>query len=63
MLLNAYNNATINSQIERLLGIIDPFNNKHITYSECVDLFSEEIVDTVQDEVTVLGLVSMNNNL
>ena len=27
------------------MSIIDPFNNKKITFSECVSLFSMEIID------------------
>ena len=31
----------LEEQIQRLLSVIDPNNNKQITFSECVSLFSQ----------------------
>lgn len=36
---NVYNNQLEENSL-RLLAIIDPYNNKQITFSECVSLFS-----------------------
>ena len=44
------NNA--DEYIFKFLSIIDPFNNKKITFSECISLFSMEIIeDNVQNKI------------
>jgi Ca2+-binding EF-hand superfamily protein len=41
--LNIYKDD-LNEQIKRILTVIDPFNKKIITFSECVSLFSMEFI-------------------
>jgi len=40
MSLSLFQN-NVNNQIMRLLNIVDPFNNKQITFSDCVNLFQQ----------------------
>ena len=42
------NNA--DEYIFKFLSIIDPFNNKKITFSECISLFSMEIIENNNDQ-------------
>ena len=42
------NNA--DEYIFKFLSIIDPFNNKKITFSECISLFSMEIIEDNNDQ-------------
>ena len=37
--------------IFKFLSIIDPFNNKKITFSECVSILSMEMVDVIEDNI------------
>ena len=43
--------------IYKFLSIIDPFNNKKITFSECISLFSMEIIEDIRHQ----NLESENN--
>jgi len=43
MSMNVYN-SNINENIMRLLNIIDPANNKQITFSDCIKLFSNVFI-------------------
>lgn len=42
-LMDVYPGNDIQEVSERLLNQVDPFNNKQITFNECVTLFSNEI--------------------
>ena len=46
----------------KFLSIIDPFNNKKITFSECVSLFSMEIIDDENDNNNNNNNNNFNNN-
>ena len=48
----------INDYSLKLLEILDPFNNNKITFSECVSLFSMEIIDDV-DKKSILDKICM----
>ena len=37
--------VNLSEATNRLLNIADPFNNKQITFSECISLFSYEIIE------------------
>jgi len=48
----------------RLLNIVDPYNNKQITFSECVSLFSMEIVSEEEDEkLSLLDKICFDENI
>ena len=55
----------------KFLSIIDPFNNKKITFSECVSLFSMEMIDepdgkgqtSLLDKVCLEDMGGSTNNL
>ena len=49
-----YCQNNVDDYIFRFLSTIDPFNNKKITFNECVSLFSMEIINTNDN--------NMNNN-
>jgi len=36
----SYYNSNLEEEATRLLNLIDPYNNKHFTFSECISLFS-----------------------
>lgn len=46
-----YCQNNIDEYIFKFLSIIDPFNNKKITFNECVSLFSLEMCDEGQDNI------------
>ena len=52
----------------KFLSIIDPFNNKKITFSECVSLFSMEIINennnnnNNNNQMSLLDKICMSNN-
>lgn len=56
------------SQTERLLNIADPFNHQQVTFSDCVSLFSNEIIID-QDEkgaeisTSLLDKISEDDNV
>jgi hypothetical protein len=68
--MNVYPKSTLNENCNRLLNMVDPFNNKQITYTECINLFAEEICTTLQPDETgnkyvkinVLDKISMDEN-
>ena len=43
-----------------LLNNVDPFNNKQITYTECVNLFAEEFCQSLQPDETGNKYVKIN---
>ena len=45
-----YCQNNIEEYIFKFLSIIDPFNNKKITFSECVSLFSMEEIEEEENE-------------
>ena len=49
--------------IFKFLSIIDPFNNKKITFSECVSLLSMEMVDENLEENTKVNDNGVDENL
>lgn len=48
-----YYGSNIKENVVRLLTLIDPYNNKQITFSECVSLFSTEAIK--DDKKNVIG--------
>jgi hypothetical protein len=68
--MNVYPKSTLNENCNRLLNIVDPFNNKQLTYNECINLFAEEICTTLEPDETrnkyvkinVLDKISMDEN-
>ena len=50
----------IDDYIFKFLSIIDPFNNKKITFSECVSLFSLEIInDNENNQISLLDKICL----
>ena len=45
-----YCKNNVDEYIFKFLSIIDPFNNKKITFSECVSILSMEIIDNNNNE-------------
>ena len=56
-----YCQNNIDDYIFRFLSTIDPFNNKKITFNECVSLFSMEIIQDSQDNNDNKN--NINNNI
>ena len=50
-----YCQDNVDDYIFRFLSTIDPFNNKKITFNECISLFSMEIINDNND-------INNNNN-
>lgn len=46
-----YYGDSIKENVVRLLTLIDPYNNKQITFSECVSLFSTEVIKDEKNNV------------
>lgn len=69
-LMNVYPKSSFAENCNRLLNTVDPFNNKQITYTECVNLFADEVCSTLQPDETgnkyvninVLDKISMDEN-
>ncbi len=65
-ILNVYPESTFEENADRLLNLVDPFNNKQITFSECVTLFANEVF-TESDEngnkikLNILDKISIND--
>ena len=51
----------IDNYIIKFLSIIDPFNNKKITFSECVSLFNMEIIE--EENINKDNNLNINNNI
>ena len=56
------------NETDRLLNIADPFNNKQLTYSECVGLFSIEIIEDKDERgnelnTSLLDKLSVDDNI
>ena len=50
----------VDDYIFKFLSIIDPFNNKKITFSECVSLFSLEIInDNENNQISLLDKICL----
>ena len=54
------NNA--DEYVFKFLSIIDPFNNKKITFSECVSLFSMEIIEENNENNNIKEENNIDNN-
>lgn len=63
--MNLYNRNIIEDNLNRLLNIVDPFNNKQITFSECVNLFAyEEIIDINSNmKMKALDKISIDDSI
>jgi Ca2+-binding EF-hand superfamily protein len=67
--MNVFDSKTFAENANRLLNAIDPFNNKQIIFSDCVNLFCEEVpnqensekVDSVK--YNLLDFVAMNKEI
>jgi hypothetical protein len=61
--LNVYSNTTFNDNVKRVLKIMDPYNNKQFTYSDCVCFFQKESIELIEGgkkvEMTVLDKVTI----
>lgn len=63
-----YYKENIELETERLLNIADPFNNQRLTFSECITLFSNEIITDFNEkgdeiQTSLLDKISTDNNL
>ena len=57
----SYCQDNIDDYVFRFLSTIDPFNNKKITFNECISLFSMEIIKDNNDNNKYIG--QENNNV
>jgi hypothetical protein len=48
--MNIYPNEFLEENISRLLNKIDPFNNKVISFSDCVNIFSNEFYEEIDSD-------------
>ena len=59
--LNVYS-ENFEGNVGRLLSIIDPYSNKQITFSECVSLFSTELIeDKKNGEISMLDKICIGD--
>jgi Ca2+-binding EF-hand superfamily protein len=66
LLMDTYPQEYIDDVSKSLLNEIDPFNNKQITFSQCVNLFSNQFsIDGEQNKVkiNILDKISINENI
>jgi Ca2+-binding EF-hand superfamily protein len=62
--MKIYKQSEFDEKVNHLLNIIDPNNNKQISFSECVDIFSSETINTGNNEpVAIMDKVSDDNTL
>lgn len=66
--MSIYSKHNFNDNANQLLNTIDPFNNKQINYSECVNLFSNETCENVDGkgkkvDLNVLDKVSLDDSI
>ncbi len=64
--MNVFDSKVFNENANRLLNLIDPFNNKQIIFSDCVTLFSDEYPNQDSDsrvKYNLLDLVAMNKDI
>jgi hypothetical protein len=47
----------------RLLTMIDPYNNKQITFSECVSVFSMEILEEDGGQISLLDKICFDEQI
>lgn len=59
-LMNIYPKHTLADNSNLLLNNVDPFNNKQITYTECVNLFAEEFCHSLQPDETGNKYIKIN---
>ena len=52
-IMNIYPNEYLQDNIIRLLDLADPKNNKIISYSDCVRIFSNEYFDEINSDNTI----------
>jgi Ca2+-binding EF-hand superfamily protein len=67
-MMNIYSEKYFDENANRLLNIADPFNNKQITFSECVTLFSNENVMESDEQgnkvrLSMLDKVNLNDQI
>lgn len=56
--LNIFTNENTDSSFENLIVLVDPFNTKKITFSDCVSVLSNEKLD---DEMSLMDKIALNN--
>jgi hypothetical protein len=66
--MNIYPRNELQENANELLNKIDPFNNKQITFSDCISLFSEEYVYLEDDQgnrikINVLDKLSNDDSI
>lgn len=66
--MSVYDSKSFTENANRILNILDPYNNKQIIFSDCVNLFSDEyqdnpIKDSNQVRYNLLDLVAMNKDI
>lgn len=64
-LMDVYPKKNVEQTIDKLLNKIDPFNNKQMTFSQCVVLFSQDFIEDTDDQgnstkLNVLDKISLN---
>jgi hypothetical protein len=61
--LNIYHNSSFNENVKRILKILDPYNNKQFTFSDCVCFFQKEKVEYLEAgkkiEMTALDKITI----
>ena len=67
-MMNIYSEKYFDENANRLLNQSDPFNNKQITFSECVTLFSNEILMDSDEQgnkvkLSLLDKVNLNDEI
>lgn len=67
-MMNIYSEKYFVENANRLLNQSDPFNNKQITFSECVTLFSNEILMDSDEQgnkvkLSLLDKVNLNDEI
>jgi hypothetical protein len=63
--MNVYSNSTFNDNVKRILKILDPYNNKQFTYSDCVCFFQKETIELIETgrkvEISVLDKITIDS--
>ena len=67
-LMSIYPEKYFEENANRLLNIVDPCNNKQITFSECVTLFSNEVLTETDEQgnkhkFSILDSVNLNDEI
>jgi len=60
-MVNNMEKYSIQPDVQKLLMVVDPYNHQQITFSQCVSLFSAEMISDGENTFSILQKISLDS--